>query len=297
MRAQSAGAHWSLAVAIPNRHSPASMHAARPASHDRLTQPRHQARLASRAPRAAAGAQVFEKGNFAGLEEMKRSERLFARVAPMGVADIAVAVRYEHVPRPPLAGTPILALDGLADATIDPAAMGQWAAYTSGRFRNVPVMGDHYFVSSRFREARRGRPVGRRDTYCGSRFFSQGRMLIWNTDLMPVEPARTDRSWGREQVQGKTQHGVRPLRTCGTDRWRTSWARSCWTCWTRSGAACWASTPGCEHGSQPPSPPSDHAASSFFRVAAVSDVMCCYRGTERMSPALHDLCLFVWTLV
>ncbi len=46
-------------------------------------------------------------------------------------------------------------------------------------------------------------------------------------------------------------------------------------CWTRSGAACWASTPGCEVGSQPPSPPSDHAPFSFFQIAAVSDVICC----------------------
>ncbi|KAK9841775.1 hypothetical protein WJX81_002144 [Elliptochloris bilobata] len=95
---------------------------------------------------------VFEKGNFAGLDEMKRNERLFARVAPMGVADIIMAVQYRHVPRPPLCGMPVLALEGLADATIDPAAMAQWAGYTSGRFRVVPLMGDHYFVSSRFRE-------------------------------------------------------------------------------------------------------------------------------------------------
>ncbi len=86
---------------------------------------------------------------------MRRSERLFDRVAPMGVNDIMMAVQYAHTPRPPLHGTPVISLDGLMDATIDPCNMAQWAGYTSGRFRNVPVMGDHYFVTSRYREARR----------------------------------------------------------------------------------------------------------------------------------------------
>ena len=95
--------------------------------------------------------QVFEKGNFAGLEEMKRSERLFNRVAPMGVNDIMMAVQYRHMQRPPLP-LPITAFDGLADATIERGNMEQWERYTSGAFRNVPVQGDHYFVSTLFRE-------------------------------------------------------------------------------------------------------------------------------------------------
>jgi hypothetical protein len=37
---------------------------------------------------------AFEAGNFAGVEEMKRSDRLFERVAPMGVNDIMMAVQY-----------------------------------------------------------------------------------------------------------------------------------------------------------------------------------------------------------
>ena len=94
---------------------------------------------------------MFEKGNFAGLEDMKRSERLFNRVAPMGVNDIMMAVQYAHAPRPPLA-LPITAFDGLADATIERGNMEQWAQYTSGAFRNVPIQGDHYFVSTLFRE-------------------------------------------------------------------------------------------------------------------------------------------------
>ena len=96
---------------------------------------------------------MFEKGNFAGLEEMKRSERLFNKVAPMGVNDIMMAVQYRHRERPPLA-LPIVAFDGTLDATIDRGNMEQWAQYTSGPFRNVPIEGDHYFVASRFREAR-----------------------------------------------------------------------------------------------------------------------------------------------
>ena len=37
---------------------------------------------------------AFEAGNFAGVEEMKRNDRLFERVAPMGVNDIMMAVQY-----------------------------------------------------------------------------------------------------------------------------------------------------------------------------------------------------------
>ena len=95
--------------------------------------------------------QVFEKGNFAGLDEMKRNPRLFDRVAPMGVADIAMAVSYRHVQRAPLS-VPVVAFDGLLDYTIAPGNVGQWAGYTSAAFRNVPIMGDHYFVASLYRQ-------------------------------------------------------------------------------------------------------------------------------------------------
>ena len=98
--------------------------------------------------------QVFEKGNFAGVDAMRRSERLFNRVAPMGVADITMAVQYTHVPRPPLRGVPLTSFDGLADATIERGNMAHWRAFTDGPFRNVPVAGDHYFITTHFREAR-----------------------------------------------------------------------------------------------------------------------------------------------
>ena len=96
-------------------------------------------------------AQVFEKGNFAGLDELKRNPRLFARVAPMGVNDIIMAVSYQHQPRPPL-DVPITAFDGLLDYTIERGNMDRWAAYTSRAFSIVPVHGDHYFVSSLYRQ-------------------------------------------------------------------------------------------------------------------------------------------------
>ena len=38
---------------------------------------------------------VFAAGNFAGIEEMRRNDRLLERVAPLGVNDIAMAVQYK----------------------------------------------------------------------------------------------------------------------------------------------------------------------------------------------------------
>ena len=95
--------------------------------------------------------QVFEKGNFAGLEEMKCNPRLFDRIAPMGVTDIIMAVSYSHAARPPLA-VPITAFDGIQDPTIAPGNVGQWAGHTCAAFKNVPIMGDHYFVASQHRQ-------------------------------------------------------------------------------------------------------------------------------------------------
>ena len=85
---------------------------------------------------------------------MKKSEKLFDRVAPMGVADITMAVQYRHVARPPLRGVPLTAFDGVLDATIARGNMARWGAFTDGAFRILPVAGDHYFVTMRYREAR-----------------------------------------------------------------------------------------------------------------------------------------------
>ena len=93
--------------------------------------------------------QVFEKGNFAGVEAMKANPRLYDRVAPMGVNDIIMAVRYQHRPQEPLR-VPITAFDGLLDATIRRGNMAAWQRYTSLEWRLVPVRGDDYFVSSHY---------------------------------------------------------------------------------------------------------------------------------------------------
>lgn len=84
---------------------------------------------------------------------MKRNERLFNRVAPLGVNDIMMAVQYNHAPTAPRArlDLPVMAFDGLDDYTIDRGNIEQWASYTSAAFKLVPVQGDHYFVSSHFR--------------------------------------------------------------------------------------------------------------------------------------------------
>lgn len=103
---------------------------------------------------ACAARQVFEKGNFAGVDAMKKSEKLFNRIAPMGVADITMAVQYRHVARSPLRGVPLTAFDGVLDATIARGNMARWGAFTDGAFRILPVAGDHYFVTTRYREAR-----------------------------------------------------------------------------------------------------------------------------------------------
>jgi surfactin synthase thioesterase subunit len=94
---------------------------------------------------------VFEKGNFAGLDEMKKNERLFNKVAPMGVNDIMMAVQYKHRSMPPL-DIPIISFDGVLDNTIDRGNMDHWSQYTTGKFTNILVQGDHYFVSTHYRQ-------------------------------------------------------------------------------------------------------------------------------------------------
>ena len=69
----------------------------------------------------------------------------------MGVNDILMAVQYKHIPSDPLA-MPIVAFDGLLDATIDAGNLDLWGQYTSSSFTNIPVEGDHYFVSTQFRQ-------------------------------------------------------------------------------------------------------------------------------------------------
>ena len=73
-----------------------------------------------------------------------------------------MAVQYIHVRRDPL-NIPIFAIDGRRDRTIQRGYMREWQQYTTGRFRNIPIEGDHYFVSSSFQQASArasGTPLG-----------------------------------------------------------------------------------------------------------------------------------------
>jgi acyl transferase domain-containing protein/surfactin synthase thioesterase subunit/acyl carrier protein/NAD(P)-dependent dehydrogenase (short-subunit alcohol dehydrogenase family) len=95
---------------------------------------------------------AFEAGHFAGVEEMKKSQRLFDRVAPMGVADIMMAVQYKYDSSLPPLDIPIISFDGKKDNTIPKGYMKGWRKHTRGRYRNVDVDGTHYFVSTHYKE-------------------------------------------------------------------------------------------------------------------------------------------------
>lgn len=69
----------------------------------------------------------------------------------MGVNDIMMAVQYKHCDLPPL-DIPIISFDGTCDLTIDRGNMEQWSQYTSRKFANVLIDGDHYFVSTKYRK-------------------------------------------------------------------------------------------------------------------------------------------------
>ena len=95
---------------------------------------------------------AFEAGHFAGLEEMKQSEALFNRVAPMAVNDIIMAVQYQFsiLNRP--ISAPIVAFDGLKDNTIPKGYMKGWSKHTESTFQRVLVNSNHYFVASKYVE-------------------------------------------------------------------------------------------------------------------------------------------------
>jgi surfactin synthase thioesterase subunit len=95
---------------------------------------------------------AFEAGHFAGVEEMKKSERLFNRVAPMGVNDIMMAVQYRYDPTHAPFNFPIIAFDGTKDNTIPNGYMKGWRRHTTARYRHVYIKGTHYFVSTHYRE-------------------------------------------------------------------------------------------------------------------------------------------------
>ena len=95
---------------------------------------------------------AFEAGHFAGVDEMKKNERLFNRVAPMGVNDIMMAVQYHYDSSLAPLNIPIIAFDGTKDNTIPAGYMKGWRKHTTSRYRHVKVHGTHYFVSTHYKE-------------------------------------------------------------------------------------------------------------------------------------------------
>lgn len=94
---------------------------------------------------------AFKKANFAGVDQMEANDRLFQRIAPIGVNDIMMAVQYQYKKREPL-DIPIVSFDGLRDGTIARGNVAQWLGYTKKGYRNMEVDGDHYLVSSQYRQ-------------------------------------------------------------------------------------------------------------------------------------------------
>lgn len=64
---------------------------------------------------------------------------------------ITMSAVFRYTVREPLK-IPLIAFDGRRDGTIDRGNMRQWRRYTSGRFRIVPIDGDHYFVSKQYQQ-------------------------------------------------------------------------------------------------------------------------------------------------
>eukprot|EP00887_Chlorella_sp_A99_P003362 scaffold26.g3362.t1 len=109
---------------------------------------------------------VFAATGFAGVDHMRRSDRLFQHMAPVAVADLIMAVQYRrgeareavqagrsawHQERAPLS-VPILVFDGLRDDTFERGTMQLWPQYSSAGTRIVPIDGGHYFVSTHYHE-------------------------------------------------------------------------------------------------------------------------------------------------
>jgi hypothetical protein len=95
---------------------------------------------------------AFEAGHFAGVEDMKKSERLFNRVAPMGVNDIMMAVQYRYDPTLAPLKVPLVVFDGTRDNTIPWGYMKGWSRHTTAPYKRIKIDGDHYFVSTHYRE-------------------------------------------------------------------------------------------------------------------------------------------------
>jgi len=95
---------------------------------------------------------AFEAGHFAGIEEMKESDLLFDRVAPIAIHDIVMAVNYEFRTSTSPISMPIVAFDGIKDNTIPREYMKGWRKHTINSFKRVLVDSNHYFVASHYLE-------------------------------------------------------------------------------------------------------------------------------------------------
>ena len=95
---------------------------------------------------------AFEAGHFAGIEEMKNSDLLYNRVAPIAVHDIMMAVNYEYQVWSRPVSMPIIAFDGVRDNTIPKNYMKGWQKHSEISFERVLIDSNHYFVSSHYLE-------------------------------------------------------------------------------------------------------------------------------------------------
>jgi hypothetical protein len=95
---------------------------------------------------------AFEAGHFAGVEEMKASDQLYKRVAPLAVNDIKMAVQYKFDSSKDRLPTPIIAFEGSRDNTIPRNYMRMWSKFTTTTFEKVVIDSDHYFAAKKFPE-------------------------------------------------------------------------------------------------------------------------------------------------
>ena len=95
---------------------------------------------------------AFEAGQFAGIEEMKASDQLYKRVAPIAINDIKMAVQYNFDSSNKRLPIPIIAFEGSRDKTIPRNYMRMWSKFTTTTFEKVVIDSDHYFAAKKFPE-------------------------------------------------------------------------------------------------------------------------------------------------
>jgi medium-chain acyl-[acyl-carrier-protein] hydrolase len=76
-----------------------------------------------------------------------RNRGLMEMLGPTLRADFALCETWSHLPEAPLA-VPLLALGGLEDATVSPAALEGWRSHITRAFSQRLLPGDHFFLQS-----------------------------------------------------------------------------------------------------------------------------------------------------